>query len=280
MNAPRIFDAEHYVTLNRSRGAVVSELVSLFKERLNLQTAADIGCGLGDFSKFLEDHGFRVLGIDGREQNVAEAKLRFPDINFRVGDAEDLPAAELGVFDVVLCFGLLYHLENPFRTIRLLELLTQKILFVEGMCVPGDKPLMELLDEGVENDQGLRYVAFYPSETCLIKMLFCAGFPHVYRPAQPPEDIRYRSTYWRKRQRAFLVASKVELRTPTLIPLRQPVRAATGPGNPWDNALVRWLSPSSVLNFISVRVPRFFRRPWGEKREILSWYMKRARNRK
>ena len=44
---------------------------------------------------------------------------------------------ELGEFDLVLCFGLLYHLENPMRTIRHLRALTGQGLLLESMSLRG-----------------------------------------------------------------------------------------------------------------------------------------------
>lgn len=284
MSAPRIFDAEHYENLNSSRAAVVSGLLKEIKEPLHLRNAADVGCGVGEFSKLLSDLGFRVIGVDGREENVAEARLRFRDITFRTRNAEDLSVTEMGTFDLVLCFGLLYHLENPFRAVRNLYDLSDKILLVESMCVPGGQSRMDLLDEGVGEDQGLNYVAFYPSEPCLIKMLYRAGFSFVYRLQRPPADERFIATLRRKRQRTFLVASKVALTASNLVLTSEPLRFATGSANPWETLLARLVLPEadlwrSIVSFVSVRLPRFLRRPWTEKREIVSWYMRRVRNR-
>lgn len=237
MNAPRVFDARHYETLNKSRADIVSDLLSETREQLNLRTAADIGCGLGDFSKFLSDLGLQVLGVDGREGNVAEARLRFTDIIFRTENVEDLPVKEMGTFDLVLCFGLLYHLENPFRAIRNLYALTSTILMVEGMCAPSNQPTMDLLDEGADEDQGLTYVAFYPSESCLIKMLYRSGFPFVYLFKNLPADERYTSTIWRKRERTILVASKVALASPNLVLAKEPIRPVPGITDPWTTRL-------------------------------------------
>ena len=279
MNAPRVFDQSHYDLLNRARGDVVRKLLGELKGPLGLQTAIDVGCGLGYFSQFLKSLGLDVTAIDGRQHNVDEAQRRNPDIRFLRFDAEDPSITSLGKFDLVLCFGLLYHLENPFRAIRSLYAATQKILLLEGMCIPGEKPSMDLLDEGAVEDQGLNYVAFYPSETCLIKMLYRAGFPFVYRLCQPPADVRFIGTRSRTRERTFLAAAKVALATPSLVHAEEPVRAANGPLNPWDTVVGRFLSLRSIADLLSVRIPRFLRRPWAQKREIISWYTRKVGHR-
>ena len=43
-------------------------------------------------------------------------------------NVEDPQVRELGASDLVLCPGLLYHLENPFQAIRNLHALTARIL--------------------------------------------------------------------------------------------------------------------------------------------------------
>ena len=45
--------------------------------------------------------------------------------------------AELGSFDVVLMYGLLYHLENPVGAIRLARALARRICLVETQVAPG-----------------------------------------------------------------------------------------------------------------------------------------------
>jgi len=62
---------------------------------------------------------------------VTEARRRFPHIPFEQADVEERAILELGKFDLVLCFGLLYHLENPLLAIRNLRGLTEKCLLVK-----------------------------------------------------------------------------------------------------------------------------------------------------
>ena len=205
------FDALETAEYTNIRQQVVRTLLSTLRPQLEMESALDLGCGIGHFSRFLADMGLRVAAVDGREENVLEARKRHPDIQFSVRNAEDPGLPEMGTFDFVLCVGLLYHLENPFRTIRNLHALTKKIVVVESMCAPGSHPRMDLLDEGRGEDQGLNYVGFYPTESCLVKMLYRAGFPFVYGFRSLPRCDRFRATLWRKRERTMLVASTIEL---------------------------------------------------------------------
>jgi SAM-dependent methyltransferase len=232
------FDNSFTQGYTKIRQDFAEEFLSAVRQQIPLHSAVDVGCGVGYFSRFLSDLGFQVVAVDGREENAAEGRRRYPEINFLSRDVEDPALPEIGVFDFVLCAGLLYHLENPFRAIRNLHALTGKVLMIEGMCAPGNDPNLHLLDENECEDQGLNYVAFYPTEPCLVKMLYRAGFPFVYRFRRLPNDDQFKTTLWRKQSRAFVVASKVELMAPNLVLATEPIRSHFGKGNLWTT----WLS--------------------------------------
>lgn len=207
MSEQRIFDARHYESLNTSRAAVVSDLLNEVKTPLALRTAIDVGCGLGFFSKLLASLGLRVTAVDGRRQNIEEAQARHPEIDFHYFDVEDSSLCGFGQFDLVFCFGLLYHLENPLLAIRHLHAMTKNLLLVEGVIFPGNEPIMGLVDEALADDQGLNHFAFYPTEACLEKMLYKAGFSHIYKFAVMPDHPGYRETKRLPRVRTMLAAS-------------------------------------------------------------------------
>jgi len=161
----------------------------------------DAGCGVGFFSHTLAECGLNVCGFDGTRRNVTEARRRFPHIPFEQADVEERAILELGKFDLVLCFGLLYHLENPLLAIRNLRGLTEKCLLVESMCLTEEKASMLLREEPSQEDQSLSDVAWYPSESSLVKMLYRAGFGKVYRVTPLPDHEDFRETAERTRRR-------------------------------------------------------------------------------
>ena len=260
-----LFDRKWTRDFTGIRQKFIAEFLGSVQPQMALGSALDVGCGVGDFSKFLSDLGFCVIAVDGREENVTEAKRRYPEITYRVANVEDLPVAEMGTFDLVLCLGLLYHLENPFRAIRNLHSLTGRILFIETMCVPNSETTMELLDEGHGEDQGLNYVAFYPSESSFIKMLYRAGFPFVYRFEQLPAHELYTKTLWRKRLRTMLVTSKVALTAPNLALVMDQMRPVPGPSDPWTTPLSR-LRDFSAASLFKLRVSAArVMKPWRRR---------------
>jgi SAM-dependent methyltransferase len=216
------FDQKAYEHLNTARETVVRDLVQQLRGILPLATAVDIGCGVGYFSSVLDSTGLKVLGLDAREQNVLEARRRYPHIQFEVMNVEDPCVLEFGHFDLVFCFGLLYHLENPFQAVRNMSSMTTQVALLEGVCYPSAESLMVLVDEDDLDDQGINHIAFYPSEISLIKMLLRSGYTSCFLPRTMPDHSFYHPPKGSFRYRTLLIASKQPLRLASLIPQAAP----------------------------------------------------------
>jgi tRNA (mo5U34)-methyltransferase len=175
-----VFDMPHTKRITKARIDFLNTLLPGLINTLGFKTALDAGCRVGYFSCYLADLGLQVSAVDGRCDNIVEAQRRHPQVRFSIHNIEDQTVRQLGVFDLVLCCGLLYHLENPFAALCNLYALTGRVLLIESMVVPSALPIVSLLDEGRSEDQSLNYIAFVPSESCLTKMLYRAGFPYVY----------------------------------------------------------------------------------------------------
>jgi SAM-dependent methyltransferase len=254
LNPPRVFDQKHYESLNSSRATIVTQLLGELKDKLNLLTAIDVGCGLGYFSGLLDSLGLEVTAVDGREENVEECRRRFPKIAFHWCSVEDPSILRLGKFDLVFCFGLLYHLENPFLAIRHLKAMTRRCVFVEGLIYPGDVPVMGLVDEGHSQDQGVRYLAFYPTEACLVKMMHRAGYPHVYRLTPLPDHPDYKDAPPLRRNRTVLAG----FTSPLVSPLLEETPEPPGATNPWR-------PETPIAESTISRLRRFARKPLPQK---------------
>ena len=205
------FDQKEYRQLIAARGETIRRVVTRLKPALDLSNGVDAGCGVGFFSQTLLECGLNVCGFDGRAENVMEARRRFPQVPFERGDIEERAILQLGRFDFVLCFGLLYHLENPLLAIRNLRGLTKKCLLLESMCLPGKEPSMLLRAEPRQEDQSLLEVACYASEVSLVKMLYRSGFSMVYRVIPLPDHEDFRETTEHARRRTVLLASTLPI---------------------------------------------------------------------
>jgi hypothetical protein len=189
------FDQHHYQRLIRAREEAIRNMLPRLIPVLGLKTAVDAGAGVGFCSQTRAECGLSVRGFDGRAENVAEARKRFPDIPLSKPTWRTAPY--WGWVDLIwfYVFGLLYHLENPLLAVRHLRSLTEKCLLLESMCIPDDKPSILLREEPSESDQGLTDVACYPSEDSLIKMLYRTGFSFVYRLAPLPKHDDFCETF-------------------------------------------------------------------------------------
>ncbi len=206
-----VFDAKPSQEINEARLAALSAFLPDLVSQRKFENALDAGCGIGVFSRYLSKIGLRTTSFDVRAENVAEARTREPNVEFHVCDIEETGVLELGTFDLVLCFGLLYHLESPFRAIRNLQNLTRSLLLIESMVMPEQKPVAALVNEAPGMDQSLRGIALVPSEACLIKMLYVSGFARVYKLATPPDHDDYVETPSHEIRRTMLAASRFQL---------------------------------------------------------------------
>jgi 2-polyprenyl-3-methyl-5-hydroxy-6-metoxy-1,4-benzoquinol methylase len=78
----------------------------------------DLACLEGLYGIEFARHGSEVIGIEGREANVVKAQfakdvLELNNLTFVQDDVRNLSVSKYGHFDVVLCLGILYHLDVP-----------------------------------------------------------------------------------------------------------------------------------------------------------------------
>lgn len=213
MSSPVLFDGTFYQEINEARWEVAARtLDALAAAGVALRTCADLGCGPGWFSSRLQARGLEVHGFEGRAANLEEARRRVPGVAFSVADVEsDAFAAEAGSHDLVFCFGLLYHVENPFRVVRNLRAITGAVLLLETQLIPRPEAMLWLVAENANETQGLTAHALVPSPAALERMLQAAGFEHVYRQRERPRHEDFEETEARLARRGIYVASRLPL---------------------------------------------------------------------
>jgi SAM-dependent methyltransferase len=75
----------------------------------------DLGCGLGGYSRALQERGFEVLAFDVEPAYVERARAL--GVRAETYDGERLPLAEAAV-DTVLLFEVIEHLDDPAPILR------------------------------------------------------------------------------------------------------------------------------------------------------------------
>jgi len=78
----------------------------------------DLACLEGLYGIELARHGAEVVAIEGRTANIEKANfakevLKLDDFEVFHDDVRNLSKEKYGAFDVVLCIGILYHLDVP-----------------------------------------------------------------------------------------------------------------------------------------------------------------------
>jgi hypothetical protein len=174
-------------------------------------TALDLACHQGWFAMQLAKRNFRsILGVDAREEHLADARLMAQVLGAQAFqarrlDLEEARAQEIGVHDVTLMLGLLYHLENPVRVLRLARAVTRRMMVIETQVVPHlsgivdwgswrfQRPMMGnfgIIDETEEthaSEASVHGICLAPSIETLEWLLRRVGFRRVER-LQPPPD--------------------------------------------------------------------------------------------
>jgi SAM-dependent methyltransferase len=215
-----LFDEAFYIRINEARWAAAERLLAQVQGASTgpLTTCLDVGCGVGWFTERLGTRDLRVEGLDGRRSNIDEARRRVPGIVFHCLDIQDPnDTAGLPSYDLVVCFGLLYHTENPFQVVRNLRRLTSKVLLLESIVIPGASPTAWLVTESDNETQGLTTYALIPTRSCLLKMLEAAGFAYRYEYAASIAHDDFTESAARHRRRRFFAASTVPLRADQLV---------------------------------------------------------------
>jgi 2-polyprenyl-3-methyl-5-hydroxy-6-metoxy-1,4-benzoquinol methylase len=100
----------------------------------NKMRLLDLGCLEGGYSVEFARLGYRTVGLDVRDANIAtcryvQSRVKVEALEFVQDDAWNV--AQYGEFDATFCCGLLYHLDKPLEFLRLLSKITRRILILQ-----------------------------------------------------------------------------------------------------------------------------------------------------
>ena len=160
-----------------SRKDVVDN-AALIKKYARGKSFADIGCmwGINGLNSFLAEEGgaTNIIAVDvypESETFLKEKKKRNSAVQFVLGDI-NLPETteKIGVPDVVLCSGVLYHTPDPFHLLTRLRSICKETLLLNTQSIPEmhgirnaavfypflDKTQRKIWDRGIGSQKAIR----------------------------------------------------------------------------------------------------------------------------
>jgi tRNA (mo5U34)-methyltransferase len=101
----------------------------------------DVACNCGGWSVEAARSGAkRVLGFDVVDRYIEQANFvkaalaqELPQLEFQNLTVADLSPDAVGTFDITLCFGILYHLQDPVSEMQKIASVTERLMFITTM---------------------------------------------------------------------------------------------------------------------------------------------------
>ena len=225
-----ILEFRNYTTirLNERR---MEHLASL---RLDLADAKvfEVGAGIGNLTGFFVDRRCKVVSTEARPENLKYLAARYPDIQTRLLDLDNPDLNFPEPFDIVFCYGLLYHLKRPAEAIEYMARQCRKMLLLETCVSFGEHSALNPLEEDKQRvSQAVSGVGCRPTRPWVVDELkkhFGFVYSPISQPSHPmfPLDWSTPSAHKDLLVRAVFIASKAKLENSFLVeglPMKQQV---------------------------------------------------------
>jgi hypothetical protein len=202
----------------------------------------EVGAGIGDHSSFFIERDCRVCITEARHENLEALRLRFPDQIIRHLDLEQPDITFEDVFDIVYCYGVLYHLRTPSEALGYLASRCRDIMLIETCVSYGEEEAINLVSEDANSvTQSVSGIGCRPTRPWVFKELR-RHFDWVYMPVTQPRHSEF-PLDWSRRSRGLMrsvfVASRQELKSELLLPdvprqqMRLDARGVARPFSVW-----------------------------------------------
>ncbi|MBY0611202.1 MAG: class I SAM-dependent methyltransferase [Beijerinckiaceae bacterium] len=195
MNPLEQFHAEPYQAHNAARLAHVKRLLGVLSLDPKHKSVLDLGAGVGDHSAFWQSLGAEVTAVEARPENVLELERLVPGVKTITADLESAQALDLGVFDIVYAYGLIYHLADPRSSLDLMARSCGGVLLLETCVSYGERAELNPLNEPAESvSQAFSGTGCRPTRHWVFEAL-SQRFAHVYQPTFQPDHPEF-ATDW------------------------------------------------------------------------------------
>lgn len=187
-----VFRSLHYARHNSRRQ---EHLASLGLE-LRGRTVLELGAGVGDHTTFFLDRGCSVVSVEPVAANCELFRLamiaRHQSGYLGAGrstlihsDAESLDASLNEMFDIVYCYGLLYHVANPDAALAAMARRCKSLLLLETCVSFGNEEAINAISEPQSPSQAFHGVGCRPTRPWIFNRLKQL-FAHVYTTRTQP----------------------------------------------------------------------------------------------
>ena len=150
------FQNNYYQRHNQRR---LEHLASL-RLSMSEMTVLEVGAGIGDHTQFFLDRNCQVTSIEARANNLAILQDRFPQVRSILMDLDDASKGShlSESFDIVYCYGLLYHLAKPAEGLQWMSHHCRNLFLLETCVQVGEKaeinPCKEYIDNPTQSFSG------------------------------------------------------------------------------------------------------------------------------
>lgn len=142
LSGKSIFEVSHYRESNLTRLSNLFAQVDL--ERWRGMKVLEVGAGLGFLGDAFAHLGFDVTSTDGRGEYVQAMRARGRE-SF-VLNLDETGVDEVGDFEIILAFGVLYHLAHPEEFLRSCAK-NAKVLLLETAVCDRREPVVDWVSE-------------------------------------------------------------------------------------------------------------------------------------
>jgi SAM-dependent methyltransferase len=216
------FHSDHYLRHTARR---LEHLASL-RIPVAGKRVLELGSGIGDHTSYYIDRGCEITITEARPENVAVLRARYPQERVVALDLEHPGEIDGAPFDVVHCYGLLYHLNDPEGALKYMSENCSGVLFLETCVSFGKEEAVNLVEEArVDPTQAFSGTGCRPTRTWIFTQLQ-ELFPFVYCPVTQPNHeefpldwnapAKHRASC--KLQRSVFIASRENISSDALSP--------------------------------------------------------------
>ena len=146
-NPDAFFHSPAYLRHNQRR---LEHLASLGLD-LNGGNVLEVGAGIGDHTHFFVERQCHVTALEARPENLRVLRARYPEIPSLEFDIDHPDPSFREEFDIVYCYGILYHLRNPGEAIEYLAKRCRRIFLLETCVSFGEGELTNPCSEDQDN---------------------------------------------------------------------------------------------------------------------------------